>query len=138
MIIFAEKYKSNVILVTPENIQEYIPKDKFNSKIWKLDLIAQRSDYLLYLLIHHNGWIWLDFDTICLKNLDSIFEILENYELAFQSEQFFAGRKGVFKDVIFDIEEKIEKKMNNKYLFKILKRRFLKKYILKGVTLSLN
>ena len=73
MIIFAEKYKSNVILVTPENIQEYIPKDKFNSKIWKLDLIAQRSDYLRYLLIHHNGWIWLDFDTICLKNLDSIF-----------------------------------------------------------------
>lgn len=124
-----KKNNRNVVLVTPENIHSYIPKNKISSKIWKLDLIAQRSDYFRYLLIHHNGGLWLDFDTICLKNLDSVIAKLENYELAFQSEQFFAGRKGVFEDVILDIEQKIAKKMTKKYLYKIYLKNFLNTYL---------
>jgi len=105
-----------------------IRENNSNPKIWKLDLIAQRSDYFRYLLIHHNGGLWLDFDTICLRNLDPIFKKLKDYELVFQSEAIFAGRKGVFKDVIKDIENTIEKKMTTKFLYKIEFKRFLNRY----------
>lgn len=113
-----KKHNKNVVVVTPNNINDYIPIEKINTKIWLLDRVAQRSDYFRYLILNHNGGLWLDFDTICFSNLNKVFDSLTEYEIAFHSEQFFAARKGTLSAVTEEIEYKLNKKLTKTYLWK--------------------
>jgi hypothetical protein len=118
-----KKHNDNVVLVTPDSITKYVPNDKINSRIWKLSKIAQRSDYFRFLLIHHNGGLWLDFDTICLGNFSELLAKLNEYEAVIHSEQFFAARSGLFAPVIQEIDDKLNRAITSKY---IMKQRFKK------------
>ena len=117
-------HNNKVIIVTDKTITDFVPEEKINNKIWRLDAIAQRADYFRYLILHYNGGTWLDFDTICMSNLSMLNELLNKYDMVFHSEQFFSARKGLFEDVINNIEKKLNRK-NYKYRL----RQSLKKII---------
>lgn len=124
-----KKHNNNVILVTPSNIKKYVPENIINKKIWKLDLIAQRADYFRVLLLNFNGGLWLDFDTICFANFSKLLSKLEEYDLLFHSEQFFASRKGLFNKLIQEIDNKLNTSINNKYLLKQKVKFYLNKIL---------
>lgn len=69
-----QNYK--VILITPENIREYITiPDCF----YKLSA-SDQADYVRINVICEYGGIWLDMDTIVMNNLDSLFKIMDTKE----------------------------------------------------------
>lgn len=117
-------HNHKVVIVTDKTITDYIPKGKINTKIWKLDAIAQRADYFRYLILHYNGGTWLDFDTICISNLSILNDLLNQYDIVFHSEAFFSARKGLFEDVITDLDNKLNRK-NYKYRFRQLIKKIL-------------
>ena len=102
-----KKKNNNVIILTPKNIYNYIPKHKINKKVWDLKLIEQRADYIRFAVLNHNGGMWLDFDTICLKNLNFLFNYLKEYDMVLHSEQFFACNKGVLNNVMKELDNKL-------------------------------
>ena len=123
-----KKYNKNVVVLTPKNIYNYIPKEKINQKVWLLDKIAQRADYLRYLVLNHNGGFWLDFDTICLNNIDFLQKKLDNYDMVLHSEQFFGVRKGVLNNLVRELNHKLNKSKNMKFNWTELGITTFKKY----------
>ena len=123
-----KKHNKNVVVLTPENLYNYIPKEKVNEKVWLLDKIAQRADYLRYLVLNHNGGFWFDFDTICLKNIEFLFKNLVSHDMVYHSEQFFGVRKGALNDLIRELEYKLNNRKNMKFYWTELGVTTLKKY----------
>eukprot|EP00747_Dinoflagellata_sp_TGD_P028274 gnl/TRDRNA2_/TRDRNA2_133154_c0_seq2.p1 gnl/TRDRNA2_/TRDRNA2_133154_c0~~gnl/TRDRNA2_/TRDRNA2_133154_c0_seq2.p1 ORF type:complete len:353 (-),score=21.46 gnl/TRDRNA2_/TRDRNA2_133154_c0_seq2:167-1225(-) len=66
-----------VILVTPDNLAEYVPDPHPGYKFLHL---AHRADYLRCYLLHNYGGIYLDCDTIVLKSLEGLFDALEDFD----------------------------------------------------------
>jgi hypothetical protein len=67
--------KYNFIILNEETIKKYLPN--LRSDLNEL-LIAQKVDYYRVALLEKYGGIWVDADTIALKNLDEVFEKLDN------------------------------------------------------------
>lgn len=69
----APKYKVNIL--TDKTIKKFLPdvREDLNDL-----LIAQKTDYYRVALLYKYGGIWIDADTIVMKNLDEIFEKLDN------------------------------------------------------------
>jgi hypothetical protein len=67
--------KYNFVILNAETINDYLPnlRQDLNNL-----LIAQKVDYYRVALLYNHGGIWIDADTIALKNLDQIFEKLDN------------------------------------------------------------
>jgi hypothetical protein len=67
--------KYNFVILTPKTIKEYLPNIRTD-----LDnlLIAQKVDYYRVALLSIYGGIWIDADTIVLKDLDNVFNKLDN------------------------------------------------------------
>lgn len=67
----------NVILLTHENIKEYV-KDipSYFYDLWP----CYQADFIRVNVICDYGGIWLDSDTIVLNSLDSLFDIINNNE----------------------------------------------------------
>ena len=107
-----KKHNNNIVLLTPDNLTNYIDKNKINPKIWKLKKIAQRADYIRYKILNENGGMWLDFDTICLNNLTFLFTYLNDYDMVFGGECFFACKKGCLNNFVKELDNKIEKSKN--------------------------
>ncbi len=124
-----KKYNNNVIVVTPENIYKYIPEDKVNKRIWLVDKIPQRADYFRYHILHYNGGMWLDFDTICLKNLNYLFKYLDEYDMFIHSEQFFGCKPGLFSDMLNELNDKLNKNELLKFNWTELGITTFKKYL---------
>lgn len=66
-----------VILLTPQNIAEYVPDPH---PAYPYLHLAHRADYLRCYLLHNYGGIYLDMDTICLQDLNGLFNLLQDYE----------------------------------------------------------
>jgi hypothetical protein len=67
--------KYNFIILNPDTIKQYIPNVRTDLN----DLmIAQKVDYYRVYLLKMYGGIWVDADTIALKNLDEVFDKLDN------------------------------------------------------------
>jgi len=66
-----------VVLVTPKNVLEYVPEPH---PAYQHLHLAHRADYLRCYLLHHYGGIYLDVDTICLRSLTGLFDLLEQYQ----------------------------------------------------------
>jgi hypothetical protein len=82
-----------VHLVTPENLYQYLPHlppkaDEIRDKKGK-KLIALKCDVIRAHLLCKYGGLYLDSDTIPLKPLESVFDILENHEFVAMLEESF-------------------------------------------------
>lgn len=66
-----------VILVTPKNILQYVPKPHPGYEFLHL---AHRADYLRCCLLHFYGGVYLDMDTICLQTLAHLFGELDTFD----------------------------------------------------------
>jgi len=63
----------NVILITPDNISEYIDIPDYFYEL----LPAHQADLVRVYVICKYGGIWLDSDTIVMESLDSLFDIIQ-------------------------------------------------------------
>lgn len=66
-----------VILVTPDNVLEYVPDPH---PAYPYLHLAHRADYLRCYLLHTYGGIYLDVDTICLRSLAGLFDLLDRFD----------------------------------------------------------
>ncbi|KAL3921767.1 MAG: hypothetical protein SGPRY_004793 [Prymnesium sp.] len=64
---------SNLVLVTEKSINNYVTPCQ---GVERLPHIAQRSHYYRALLLFAYGGMWLDVDTLVLRDLDPLFEAL--------------------------------------------------------------
>eukprot|EP00931_Biecheleriopsis_adriatica_P046783 TRINITY_DN26907_c0_g1_i1.p1 TRINITY_DN26907_c0_g1~~TRINITY_DN26907_c0_g1_i1.p1 ORF type:complete len:672 (+),score=127.89 TRINITY_DN26907_c0_g1_i1:41-2017(+) len=66
-----------VILVTPSNVLQYLTD---LHPAYPYLHLQHRADYLRCRLLHLYGGIYLDMDTICLQDLNPLFDLLESYD----------------------------------------------------------
>ncbi|CAE8582722.1 unnamed protein product, partial [Polarella glacialis] len=67
-----------VILVTPQNVSEYVPDPH---PAYEFLHLAHRADYLRCYLLHNYGGVYLDVDTICLRSLAELFDVVEGGQI---------------------------------------------------------
>lgn len=66
-----------VVLVTPENVLQYVPDPH---PAYSYLHLQHRADYLRCCLLHRYGGVYLDMDTICLRNLAELYDLLDTYD----------------------------------------------------------
>lgn len=66
-----------VILVTPQNVMQYVPEPH---PVYEHLHLQHRADYLRCCLLHFYGGVYLDMDTICLRRLTGLFDLLDTYD----------------------------------------------------------
>eukprot|EP00928_Gymnodinium_smaydae_P090232 TRINITY_DN7405_c1_g1_i3.p1 TRINITY_DN7405_c1_g1~~TRINITY_DN7405_c1_g1_i3.p1 ORF type:complete len:351 (+),score=57.41 TRINITY_DN7405_c1_g1_i3:33-1055(+) len=66
-----------VILVTPQNVLRYVPDPH---PAYEFLHLQHRADYLRCCLLHFYGGIYLDMDTICLRDLTALFDQLTTFD----------------------------------------------------------
>jgi len=94
------------LLLTPSNLQNYIDFD-FSTKDFyfagqsdkekdSISRITAKSDFIRFKYICDNGGIWMDADTIILKDFfNALDPLLKLNRLVWHSEQFFGGQCGI-------------------------------------------
>ena len=70
---------AKIIEVNPNNLHEYLPD--INPNINKLKKIAQKSDVIRANLLYKYGGMWLDSDTLVVRNIDHLFDYLNDHEV---------------------------------------------------------
>jgi FkbM family methyltransferase len=83
----------NIILITPENIKDYV--DNIPDYFYNL-APAHQADFVRVNVICDYGGIWLDSDTLVLDSLDSLFDIIENKDGFFIKENNNTLCNGIF------------------------------------------
>ena len=86
---------AEVVLVTPETIQDYIPN--IPDEIFQIKELAHKADMIRALLIYHHGGMWLDSDAIVLSSLiaDIVNKSLNpNYYLPNYAQKIFKNITG--------------------------------------------
>ena len=81
-----------VIWLDPDNVRSYIEVPHFFDQL----SLAHQSDYIRVQVIHKYGGIWLDADTLVVKSLDALFDVVED-EGCF----FIEGKLGVTINAVF-------------------------------------
>lgn len=66
-----------VVIVTPSNLLQYVPNPH---PAYSYLHLQHRADYLRCCLLHQYGGIYLDMDTIVLRDLSSLFDLLDSYD----------------------------------------------------------
>ena len=66
------------IIILDENTIRLFIKE-FNPIVWKFEQIAHRADYFRFLLLETYGGIWLDSDTLVLRDLSEISDKISTY-----------------------------------------------------------
>ena len=66
------------ILVTPQTLKHYLP-DLPKEILW-IKEIAHKADMIRSMLVARYGGMWLDSDAIVLRDLNWLFDLLDNYE----------------------------------------------------------
>lgn len=83
----------NVHFINDKNLHEYIDDIPSNFK----DLCpAHQADYVRVNVIYKRGGIWLDSDTIVMESLDSLFDLIKNYDGFFIRENNQTLCNGIF------------------------------------------
>ena len=118
------KYHCNkyfqVILLNEKTVFDYLPC--LRKDLNKL-LIAQKTDYIRIKLLYEYGGIWLDTDTIVMRDLSPVIKKLEKYDFVgfgctgtyctngypHPSNQFLASRKKttLFKNILNNLDNKL-------------------------------
>lgn len=124
-----------IIILNEKTVYDYIPN--LRKDLDKL-LIPQKVDYIRIHLLYKYGGIWLDFDTIVMRNLSPIIEKLKTYDFVGfgctgkyctngyprPSNWMMAARKGsiLMKNIISDSDLKLNKKNQNYQYFDLGKK----------------
>ena len=67
-----------IVLVTPENLRSYLPH--LPESILQIEELAHKADMIRTMLVMAHGGMWLDSDGIVLRDLNWLFDLLENHE----------------------------------------------------------
>lgn len=67
-----------VVLVTPENVRSYL--DDVPEAIFGIKELAHKADMLRTMLVAKYGGMWLDSDALVLKDLNPLFDLLDDHE----------------------------------------------------------
>lgn len=92
-LIFKHNLNYNINLINDNNILEYIdnvPKEYYNLQY------AHKADYVRVKVLNKFGGLWLDSDTLVMKNLKELFDFFEKYDgfLVLENNKFLIN--GVF------------------------------------------
>lgn len=71
--------KFNIVVLNNKNIYDYLP-DVRKDLAEKLPNIPMKTDYYRYSLLYKYGGIWMDFDTIIVKDLTPLIDKLKQYD----------------------------------------------------------
>tara|TARA_R110002095_G_scaffold97122_1_gene85019 strand:- start:122 stop:2788 length:2667 start_codon:yes stop_codon:yes gene_type:complete len=111
-----------IVRVTPENIQEYVPD--ILPEWHDIKCLAHKADYLRAVLVHRYGGLWLDNDIVVLKDLAPVMERLQESGSDFigcgrsgnrPSNGFFGGKAGslLLEKYIKSMDALIQSRHNN-------------------------
>jgi hypothetical protein len=78
-----------VVLVTPQTLAGYLPD--LPREILQIEEIAHKADMIRAMLVARHGGMWLDSDAIVLRDLNWIFDLLEDYEFVGFNKQARLG-----------------------------------------------
>jgi hypothetical protein len=81
-----------VIILTPQNLSKYI--DIKHKEFYKFRKAGQRADYIRIMLMKKYGGVWLDADTLIMRDLSILKEWIDEYGC------FWGGAKGNLTGVI--------------------------------------
>jgi mannosyltransferase OCH1-like enzyme len=126
---------ANIHLVTPNNINQYIPKihvplDNIKLKDSTKNPISLKTDYIRVRLLHDYGGLWLDIDCIPLQNIEGMInKYLKSYKFlgmrktskskAYFTNNFMASRArgNIVTEYLREITGHIEKKVQKEEPF---------------------
>lgn len=83
-----------VVLVTPDNIGAFIPN--LREDVWLLQKPAHRADYFRVILMYLYGGIYMDADTVVLKDLAYYFDLLKVHSYWGYGKSYGKPENGVF------------------------------------------
>lgn len=125
----------DIIVLNEKTVYNYLPD--LRRDLDRL-LIAQKTDYIRIKLLYTYGGIWMDMDTIVMKNLMPVIEKLQYYDFVGfgctgsycengyprPSNQLLAGRKGsvLFKNILENLDQKLNRKQDNYSYFDLGKK----------------
>jgi hypothetical protein len=125
----------NIILLNEKSVYDYLPG--LRTDLEHL-MIAQKTDYIRAKLLYTYGGIWMDVDTVVMRNLKPIIDKLKDYDFVGfgctgmyckngfpnPSNQLLAARKGsiLFKHVLDNLDRKLNHKTANYNYFDLGKK----------------
>jgi len=69
-----------LVRLSPDNLSNYLTDPHDAIKNFKPNQISQKADYIRAKILCKYGGIWLDSDTVVVKSLDPLFDMLEKYQ----------------------------------------------------------
>ena len=75
-----ENDKIEYVHLTPNNIDQYIPKTDIPNNWYSIKELAHKADYIRALVLYHHGGLWIDSDTIIRQTLYPLFDDLNNFD----------------------------------------------------------
>ncbi len=66
----------NVCFLDKKKIQQIIPPQHFPKKFKNLQHVIKTENFVSTYILHKYGGIWIDSNTIVMKNLDELFDIV--------------------------------------------------------------
>ncbi|NHX28238.1 hypothetical protein HA397_30345, partial [Escherichia coli] len=92
------------VLLTPQNVGDYVPQEHLQ-KAWaftrqvphlspEIMRIIATSDFLRMYVVAERGGVWIDADTIVLRDYRAQIDAMADDTLLWHSEQFFCARQG--------------------------------------------
>ncbi|MBN2525073.1 MAG: hypothetical protein JXR76_01685 [Deltaproteobacteria bacterium] len=73
----ANKTSARIVTVTKETLADYLPN--LNPGIFNVEEMAHKADLIRTRLVEKYGGMWLDSDAVVLKNIDHLFDYLDDY-----------------------------------------------------------
>ncbi|WP_373567206.1 glycosyltransferase family 32 protein [Brevibacterium moorei] len=72
--ICAHSQSLNVVLLTPENVRDYVPSLREDFEL--IPQVAHKADYIRAAVLAENGGMWMDIDSIAIRPIRLIFDLL--------------------------------------------------------------
>ena len=68
----------DVVLVTPDNLGEYLPT--VPNDVFRIKVLAHKADMIRAMLLARHGGMWLDSDALVLRDLTHLFDLLDDHD----------------------------------------------------------
>jgi len=78
-----EKDGLRYVLITPENLTEYIPSGVIPANYYQLEQIAHRADYVRVAVLLYYGGYWMDSDCLVVDTLRPLFDDLKHNDIVY-------------------------------------------------------